>query len=105
MAITNLSSRAFDKHVRRAKKAANDGPVFINEQGKPAYVLLTIETYQKLGLERGGTLSETPLLVKSPPSSRSKVSIVDLLGMPPGIEDVEIEFPRLDIKLRPADFD
>jgi hypothetical protein len=105
MAITNLSSRAFDKHIRRAKKAAKAGPVFISEHGKPAYVLLTIETYQKLGVERGDTLSETPLLVKSPPNSTSKMSIVDLLGIPPGFEDVEIEFPRLDIKLRPADFD
>ncbi len=48
MAITTLSSRAFNQDASGAKKAANKGPVFITDRGKPAHVLLSIEDYQRL---------------------------------------------------------
>lgn len=105
MTVTTLSSREFDKHADRAKKAAKDGPVFINERGEPIYVLLTIENYQQLRAERGNAASEAPLVSKSPPRNNSKMSIVDMLGMPPGTEDVELEIPRDYSGPRPADFD
>jgi prevent-host-death family protein len=74
MAITTLSSRELNMDIGRAKRAANDGPVIITDRGKPAHVLLSFEEYQRiLGMQR---------------------SIVDELGLPPGIEDIEIEFPR-----------
>ncbi|WP_420960092.1 type II toxin-antitoxin system Phd/YefM family antitoxin [Brucella sp. IR073] len=74
MAITTLSSRELNMDIGRAKRAANDGPVIITDRGKPAHVLLSFEEYQRiLGKQR---------------------SIVDELGLPPGIEDIEIEFPR-----------
>ena len=83
MAITTLSSREFDQDASRAKKAANDGPVFITDRGKPAHVLLSIEEYQRL---TGG-----------------HQKIADLLAMP-GIEGVELEIPHLRDLARPADF-
>ena len=48
MTITTLSAREFNQHASRAKKAANEGPVFITDRGQPAHVLLSIEEYRKL---------------------------------------------------------
>jgi prevent-host-death family protein len=83
MAITTLSSREFNQDTSRAKQAANKGPVFITDRGRPAHVLLTIEDYQKL--------------------AGSQTSIVDQLAMP-GVEDIEFDPPRLgNGPPRPAD--
>jgi prevent-host-death family protein len=54
MAITTLSSREFNQHASEAKKAADHGPVFITDRGRPAHVLLNIEDYRKLA---GGRIS------------------------------------------------
>lgn len=48
MTATTLSSREFNQNASEAKKAANDGPVFITDRGKPAHVLLSIEDYRRL---------------------------------------------------------
>ena len=82
MAITTLSSREFNQDASRAKKAANDGPVFITDRGKPAHVLLSIKEYQRL---TGG-----------------HQKIADLLAMP-GIEEIDLEIPRLRDLAQPAD--
>jgi prevent-host-death family protein len=74
MTITTLSSREFNQDTSRAKKAASAGPVFITDRGKPAHVLLSIEEYQRI--------------------TGKQQNIVDALGRPAGVEDIEIEFPR-----------
>jgi len=51
---TTMTSRKFNQDASRAKKAAEDGPVFITDRGQPAHVLLSIEEYRRLG---GGSLS------------------------------------------------
>lgn len=79
----SISSREFNQHTSRAKNAARRGPVIITERGRPAHVLLTFEEYQRL--------------------AGSKESIVERLGLPPGIEDVELEIPPLHDPARPAD--
>lgn len=48
MPTTTYSSREFNQHASEAKKAADHGPVFITDRGRPAYVLLTMEDYQAL---------------------------------------------------------
>ncbi len=48
MPITTMTSREFNQDASRAKKAANEGPVFITDRGQPAHVLLSIEDYRKL---------------------------------------------------------
>ena len=58
MGITTISSREFNQRASEAKKAANDGPVFITDRGRPAHVLLSIEEYRKL-TGRGKSLAET----------------------------------------------
>jgi hypothetical protein len=42
MAVTTLSSREFNQDASRAKIAAQNGPVFISDCGRPAHVLQTI---------------------------------------------------------------
>ena len=84
MPVTTLSSREFNQDTSRAKKAAKDGPVFITDRGVPAHVLLSIEDYRRL--------------------SGEQVSLVDQLGLPEGVEDIELEIPVLLGTSRPADF-
>lgn len=83
MTITTLSSRELNQDVSRAKKAAQSGPVFITDRGRPAHVLLSFEDYQRL--------------------TRQRRSIADALAMP-GAADIEFEPPRATIGARPADF-
>ena len=46
--MTTMTSREFNQDAGRAKRAAQNGPVFITDRGRPAHVLLSIEEYQKL---------------------------------------------------------
>jgi prevent-host-death family protein len=46
--MPTLTSREFNQDVARAKRAANQGPVIITDRGRPAYVLMRHETYQRL---------------------------------------------------------
>jgi prevent-host-death family protein len=82
MTITTLSSREFNQDVGHAKKAAEHGPVFITDRGKPANVLLSIEEYRRI--------------------TGARQKIADLLAMP-GVENIELEIPRLRELARPAD--
>ena len=84
--ITVLSSEEFDRKPSRAIRAAKDGPVFIAEDGRHAYVLLTMEEYRKIAGKRE--------------------SIVDLLAMPEAAEiDVDFEFSRLGGEIpKPVDW-
>ncbi|MQA25548.1 MAG: type II toxin-antitoxin system prevent-host-death family antitoxin [Micromonosporaceae bacterium] len=83
MAITKLTSREFNQDTGRAKTAARSGPVFITDRGRPAHVLLTFDDYQRL--------------------TSGSDSIIDLLGLPPGVEDAELETPRPRDLAQPAD--
>jgi prevent-host-death family protein len=84
MAITTLSSREFNQDTSRAKKAAQRGPVFITDRGRPAHVLLSIKEYQKL-------------------AGRSK-TLAEALHMP-GAAEVEFNPPKADWMPKPAEFD
>jgi prevent-host-death family protein len=48
MTVTTVTSRQFDRDTAGAKKAAQRGPVFITDRGRPAHVLLTIKDYHRL---------------------------------------------------------
>ena len=82
MSIVTLSSRELNQDVSRAKKAAQSGPVFITDRGKPAHVLLSIEAYRRL--------------------TGRRESILDLLADPEAA-DIAFEPDRLDRLTRPAD--
>lgn len=81
---TEMSSRDFNQDTGRAKKAAERGPVYITDRGRPAHVLLTYAAYE--ALIGGGR-------------------VVDQLGEPPGIEDAGFSVPRSEEPARPATFD
>lgn len=80
--ITTITSREFNQDASGAKKAAQNGPVFITDRGRPGHVLLSIDDYRRLTGEVG--------------------SIIDLLAMP-GIEAVEFDPPKAEIHCRAAD--
>ncbi|MDY7577547.1 type II toxin-antitoxin system Phd/YefM family antitoxin [Herbaspirillum sp. RTI4] len=83
MTITTLSSRQFNQDAGKAKKAAQDGPVFITDRGRPAHVLLTFDAYQKM--------------------SGGHVKIADLLAMP-GMGNVEFDLSQSHDLAEAADF-
>lgn len=82
MTITTLSSRRFNQDAGGAKRAAEQGPVFITDRGQPAHVLLSIQDYRRL---TGG-----------------RRKIAELLAMP-GVEDIELEIPPMRDAAQPAD--
>jgi prevent-host-death family protein len=86
MPVTTISSREFNQHVSRAKRAADEGPVVITDRGEPTYVLLRHDAYRQL-------TGETP-------------SILDQLRQPGGDEyDFEFDPPRMGGGIfRQADF-
>ena len=85
MAVTTITSREFNQDTSKAKRASQDGPVFITDRGRPSHVLLTIEAYQQI-------------------TGREK-SLVDLLALP-GAADADFEPERLEDDLyRPADLE
>lgn len=46
--ITTYSSRDFNQDTSGAKRAAQNGPVYITDRGRPAHVLLSIGEYRRL---------------------------------------------------------
>ena len=83
MTTTTLSSRELNRRANEAKRAANKGPVFITDRGKPTHVLLSFDKYQRLTQQRR--------------------NIADALAMPDA-DDGEFEPPRVNIEPRPVDF-
>jgi hypothetical protein len=80
-----FSSREFNQDRGGAKRAAERGPAFITDRGRPSHVLMTYEAYQRLTSARGDT--------------------VELLGQPAGVEDVRFDPPHTRDVAQPADFD
>lgn len=81
---TQMSSREFNQDTSGAKKAAERGPVYITDRGRPAHVLLTFAAYEELiGPHR----------------------VLDLLAEPAGVADIDVVAPRHDDVARPASFD
>lgn len=81
---TQMTSREFNQDTSGAKKAAETGPVFITDRGRPAHVLLTFDAYEELvGPHR----------------------VLDLLAEPPGVADIEFVAPRNSDIAQPAAFE
>lgn len=82
MTITTLTSREFNQGASEAKRAANKGPVFITDRGRPAHVLMSFEEYQRL--------------------TKQRRNIADALAMP-GVAEIEFDSPRININPKAAD--
>ena len=81
---TILTSREFNQDAGGAKRAAEEGPVYITDRGRPAHVLLSIDEYRRL--------------------TEPQATIVDLIAMRED-EAIEFEPAKAKIGLRPASFD
>jgi prevent-host-death family protein len=77
IAMKSITARQFNRDVSAAKREADRGPVVITDRGKPAFVLLSIEEYRRLG-EKG----------------------TDLVARLSMAEDVDIDFEPITIGLR-----
>lgn len=75
--MATMSAREFNRDVSAAKREAARGPVVITDRGQPAYVLLTIEEYRRLG-ENG-------------------VELVERLSMD---DDIDVDFEPLGLELK-----
>ncbi len=81
---TQMTSREFNQDTSGAKKAAESGPVYITDRGRPAHVLLTIEAYRDLvGPHR----------------------VLDMLAKPEGVADIEFVAPKHADVARPASYE
>jgi len=78
-----FTSREFNQDAGGAKRAAEAGPVYITDRGRPAHVLLSIDEYRRL--------------------TEPAASIVDLIAMPVD-GGIGFEPAAVDIALRPVDF-
>ena len=74
MSQSVMTSREFNQNTGRAKKAANNGPVIITDHGKPAHVFLKYDEFKQL--------------------IGANKPIGELLALP-GMEDLELDIPRL----------
>ena len=83
-----ISSRELNQDVGKAKRAAKDGPVLITDRGKPAFVLLNYEEYQRRLIPE------------------KKETLFDLIGQTGPEGDFDFDPPRLgdDMGLRIPDF-
>jgi prevent-host-death family protein len=82
MPITTLSGQEFNRDSSGARRAAQRGPVFITDRGRPAHVLLAFEDYQQLAGPRQ--------------------NIAELLAMTADIDEFEFEAPPIAPRLPPA---
>lgn len=81
MTVTTITSRELGRDIGAAKEAAQSGPVFVTNRGKPTHVLLSIEDYQRL-------------------SKRGR-SLVEALAMP-GLANIDFEPPKINIEGSPS---
>jgi len=83
---TTMTSREFNQHTGEAKIAASRGPVFITHRGRPAFVLMSSEDYERLT------------------EKRPFVSILESLADTSPEGDFPYEFERVPWGIRDVDF-
>ena len=85
MTTTTFTSRQFNHDTGRAKRAAEEGPVFITHRGHRSHVLLTIERYERLAgreasivdqlaMEGAGEIAFEPAKLTVPPGRPADLS-------------------------------
>ena len=84
MSVRTFSSRDFTRNVGAVKRAAAKGPVFITDQGHPAFALLKIEDYYQL-------------------AGQHDASLLGAMDAIPSGSGIEFEAPRLQARIRAAD--
>ncbi|MDC7789856.1 type II toxin-antitoxin system Phd/YefM family antitoxin [Rhodoplanes sp. TEM] len=85
---TTMTSREFNQNTSKAKKAAERGPVFITDRGRPALVLLSIDDYDRL-------LGRTERVM----------SLAEALAQSGDDAGFDFDPPKLQGFMKPVDFD
>lgn len=80
---TTFSGPELGRRVGEARRAADRGPVFITERGRPTHVLISMDLFRRL--------------------NGNQPKIADLLALP-GDMDAEPDFPISREPARAADF-
>ncbi len=81
---TQMSSREFNQDTSGAKKASENGPVYITVRGRPAHVLLSFDAYEELVAPHRA---------------------LDLLAEPAGVADIEFMTSKNTDAAQPAAFE
>ncbi len=81
---TQMSSREFNQDTSGAKKASENGPVYITDRGRPAHVLLSFDAYEELVAPHRA---------------------LDLLAEPAGVADIEFVTSKNTDAAEPAAFE
>ena len=95
--VRSYSAREFNQDTAGAKRAAEDGPVYVTDRGRPSHVLLTVAAYERLlrGIGPDGPDEGTP----GPPD------IVALLGSDPRVADIDLPIERSRVPEPEVDLD
>jgi prevent-host-death family protein len=86
--VATFSSREFAHNLAGVKRAAQEGPVFITDRGRPTYALMKIEDFRQLA--------------NAGAPSRSLLDVMDSLPTTAGIE---FEPARLEGAVHSAELD
>lgn len=70
-----ISSRDLDRDLAGAKRMAEEGPVVVTDEGRPAFVLMTHDAFEAMG--------------------KRKLTLLDTLSDPRPEADFEFEFERI----------
>jgi prevent-host-death family protein len=85
--IKTMTSRAFNQDTARAKRAAEEAPVFITTRGQPTHVLMSIGEFRRL--EKGKFVSLADILADDRPEA-------DFDWEPPRLGGFSLKVPDLD---------
>lgn len=86
--VATFSSREFAHNLAGVKRAAQQGPVFITDRGRPTYALMKVEDFHQLA--------------NAGAPSRSLLDVMDSL---PATGGIEFEPARLDGVVTGVDLD
>jgi prevent-host-death family protein len=63
--MKTMSSREASQHFGRAERETKNGPVVITERGRPAFVLISHEEYQRLTSDRRNMVDQADASAQS----------------------------------------
>jgi prevent-host-death family protein len=95
------SAREFNRDTASAKRAAEDGPVYVTDRGRPSHVLLSIVEYERLVAAGAAAAAGDP----AGGSTTRPPTLLDLLGSDPAVADVDLPLERFDDVPAPIDLD
>lgn len=105
--VRSYSAREFNRDTAGAKRAAEDGPVYVTDRGRPSHVLLTMAAYDRLlrGLGPDGRPGPGGAPDAGRPGTAGPMDIIALLAMPEGVADIDLPLERSRVPEPEIDLD